>query len=69
MVETGKIVHWNPRGFGFIVPDGCMRGEDDVFVHATGVAGEQKWLDVGQHVEFRRVEGLKGEKAVDVRVI
>ncbi len=56
------------KGYGFITPEG---GAKDVFVHYTGIEGAkgQKNLDEGQKVEFNVVQGDKGEKAVDVKVV
>jgi CspA family cold shock protein len=66
-MATGQVKWFNEqKGFGFI------QREDgkDLFVHHTGINGEGfKNLHEGQTVEFEVVEGEKGEKAVNVKVI
>lgn len=49
--ETGVVVSWGGRGFGFIQPD---KGGADVFTHATHLAGGRRALVPGQRVEFTR---------------
>ena len=58
--------YYEDRGYGFIAPD---KGGRDVFVHRDGVEGDGGWrLRKGQRVSYREAQGLKGMKAVKVRV-
>jgi cold shock protein len=70
MSMRGKVKFFNQlKGFGFIAPDG---GGKDVFVHYTGIVGPKevrKGLEENQSVEFDIVEGEKGPKAVDVKLV
>lgn len=53
-------------GWGFIRRD----GEDDLFVHYSGIAGTGfRQLDVGDVVEFTIAEGERGARAADVVVV
>lgn len=68
-MKQGTVKWFNEaKGYGFIgVP-----GEDDVFVHFTGIAetGEDRRnLQQGQKVKFEIVEGRKGPQAGNVEVI
>ncbi len=66
-MEKG-IVKWfsNEKGYGFIE----YNGQNDVFVHFTGIEGENfKTLSEGQHVSFRIVEGTRGPQATGVVVV
>lgn len=72
MSKAGRftgVVKWfnDSKGFGFISRDD--RGED-VFVHFTGIIGEErrKTLSIGDQVEFDIEPGIKGPKAVRVRI-
>ncbi|MEJ2871523.1 cold shock domain-containing protein [Actinomycetospora sp. OC33-EN08] len=53
------------RGFGFLAPDD---GSSDVFVHASGVLGDETVLREGQAVEFEIGENERGPQALRVRV-
>ena len=47
----GTIKHINPRGFGFIIPDG---GAHDFFFHMSAIQGcTFDQLQEGQRVEFQ----------------
>jgi len=63
-MPRGKVKWFNDqKGFGFISRD----GEDDVFVHYTGIAGDGfRSLREGDDVEFEITEGSKGQQAVNV---
>lgn len=56
------------KGYGFIQPDD---GGVDVFVHFSGIAGEDKYkkLDQGDVVEYELSEGRKGPQASNVTVV
>lgn len=63
-MPTGKIKFFNERkGFGFIVDD---ETQNDVFVHATGLAEKVGENDL---VSFEIAEDKRGKKAVEVRKI
>jgi len=52
------------RGFGFL----AVEGEEDLFVHASEVLGDDRVLREGQEVEFEVGEGDRGPQARRVRV-
>ena len=57
------------KGYGFVE---CQDedGGKDVFVHHSGIQGSGfKTLRENQRVEFEMIQGDKGPKAVNVRVI
>lgn len=55
------------RGFGFIAPDSGK----DCFFHAKDLAPGLVFSEdlTGQRVEFETVDGAKGPKACDVRLV
>jgi CspA family cold shock protein len=63
-MPQGTVKWFNEqKGFGFI----SREGEDDVFVHYTGIAGDGfKSLQEGDLVEFEITQGPKGEQAINV---
>lgn len=64
---TGKIVRFDRmRGYGFIAPD---TGGEDVFIHANELGADEAAATVGSRVEFDVVEGERGLKAYDVRLL
>jgi cold shock protein len=66
-VGSGRVVQFNPvKGFGFIAPDG---GGDDVFVHAEELGGQAHEVRVGTRVHFEVMDGSRGLKAYDVRIL
>ncbi|MBN1640028.1 MAG: cold shock domain-containing protein [Anaerolineae bacterium] len=62
--ETGVVKWFSVRkGYGFIE----RAGENDVFVHFTGISGDgYRNLYEGQRVEFTVEQGDKGLQAVNV---
>jgi cold shock CspA family protein len=64
---TGKVVRFDEgRGYGFIAPD---NGGEDVFVHASELTDRGVTVACGTRVQFNIVDGGRGLKAYDVRVI
>ncbi len=65
-LRTVGVVKWyNPtKEFGFITVD----GQPDVWVHKSALR-ESSALEQGDKVTFKRVQGPKGFKAVDVRYV
>lgn len=58
------------RRFGFIVPAGSKRREDEVFVHASALKTAQiETLSEGWTVEYDLVPGKRGEQAGNLRVV
>jgi cold shock CspA family protein len=64
---TGRVVRFDEgRGYGFIAPDS---GGDDVFVHASELTDRGVTVACGTRVQFNTVDGGRGLKAYDVRVV
>lgn len=64
---TGRIVRFDEvRGYGFVAPD---HGDEDVFVHANNFPSMKHPVAPGTRLEFRVVDGGRGPKAYDVRVL
>ncbi|MEI6412111.1 MAG: cold-shock protein [Bacteroidota bacterium] len=65
MPKEGTVKFFNEtKGFGFITPS--KSGEEDVFVHATGLIDQIREND---KVQYEVERGKKGLNAVNVRVI
>ena len=63
--ETGTVKFYNKaKGFGFIDPD---YGKD-IFVHQSALL-EARWLNEGDIVEYKVIQGEKGLHAEDVIVV
>jgi cold shock protein len=63
-MATGRVIRFDAvKGYGFIAPSD---GGEDVFVHANDLSER---VSTGHQVEFRVLEGDRGLKAYDVRVI
>ena len=63
-IRTGRLKNYDEsKGFGFITDS---ETRDSIFVHVNDCDGE---LTVGCRVEFETEKGLKGLKAVSVKVL
>lgn len=65
----GKVDSWNEKGFGFIKSED---GKDMVYVHFSGIDKEnnpQRTLQIGQDVEYIKIQGAKGFQAINVKVV
>ncbi|HID39580.1 MAG TPA: cold shock domain-containing protein [Calditrichaeota bacterium] len=68
-MKTGTVKMWNAqKGFGFIVSDD---DEDELFVNVSDLHPSviKKRLAEGQRVKFDVRSDMKGDKAVNVRLI
>src|SRR6516162_5267427 len=66
-MATGTVIRFDEiKGYGFISPSD---GGEDIFVHANELIDRGLRVTAGSQVEFRVVEGDRGLKAYDVRVI
>lgn len=64
---TGKVIRFDEtKGYGFIAPSD---GGEDVFVHANEITDRGLRVAAGTSVEFRVLEGERGMKAYDVRIL
>jgi cold shock protein len=64
---TGRVIRFDEvKGYGFITPS---EGGEDVFVHANEIADRGLRVSAGTQVAFRVLEGDRGLKAYDVRII
>lgn len=64
---TGKVIRFDEiKGYGFIAP---LNGGEDVFVHANELTDRGLRVSAGTQVNFRVIEGDRGLKAYDVRLI
>jgi CspA family cold shock protein len=67
-MPTGTVKWFSDqKGYGFITPD---EGDQDVFVHHSGIAGEgYRTLEDGAKVTFETETGDKGPKAINVQAL
>jgi cold shock protein len=64
---TGRVIRYDDiKGYGFIAPSD---GGEDVFVHANEFTEAGQRVSAGTKVEFRVLEGDRGLKAYDVRIL
>ncbi len=64
---TGRVVRFDEvKGYGFIAP---RDGSEDVFVHANEITDRGLMVTAGTQVEFQTMEGERGLRAYDVRII
>ncbi len=67
VMVTGRVIRFDEiKGYGFITPSD---GGEDVFVHANELSDRGLRVGAGTKVEFRVVEGDRGLKAYDVRIV
>ena len=67
-MQYGTVKMWNSaKGFGFIVSD----DDEELFVHAGDlhITVKDKRLHEGQRVGFDMRQEMKGDKAINVRVV
>ena len=67
-MQKGTVKMWNSqKGFGFIITE----DDDEIFVNVSDlhVTVKDKRLSEGQRVSFDVRSDMKGDKAVNVRVI
>lgn len=65
MIETGTVVFWDGRGFGFIRPD--VEGEN-AFIHRSDLRGVA-YLSEGNRVEFEARMCERGRRADYARLV
>lgn len=64
---SGRVVRFDEiRGYGFIAPSD---GGEDVFVHANEITDRGLRVSAGTRVGFRVLDGERGKKAYDVRIL
>jgi len=64
---NGRVIRFDEsKGYGFIAPSD---GGEDVFVHANELTDRGLRVTAGTRVEFRVIEGERGMKAYDVRIL
>lgn len=67
VMVTGKVIRFDEiKGYGFIAPS---EGGEDVFVHANEITDRGLRVSTGTRVAFRVMEGERGFKAYDVRIL
>ena len=67
-MKTGIVKNWDKtKGFGFITSD----DDDDFFVHLSDLHMSimSKRLIAGQKVQFDVRSDMKGERAINVRIL
>jgi cold shock protein len=65
-VTTGKVIRFDAaKGYGFI----AVSGHEDVFVHANEITDRGLRVSPGTLVEFEIIDGDRGPKAYDVRIV
>lgn len=69
-MQTGTVKTWDvSRGFGFITSDDD--DDDDLFVHLSDVhrSVSNQRLFEGQRVKFDIRRDMKGDRAINVKII
>lgn len=67
MVGRGRVVKFDEvRGYGFVAPDD---GGEDIFVHAKDLLTDKDAFVPGVSVEFEVIDGERGRKGYDVRIV
>lgn len=67
-MQSGKVKMWDDsKGFGFIISD----DDDELFVNVADIhpSVQPKRLREGQTVKFDIKSDMKGDKAVNVRLV
>ena len=67
-MQFGTVKMWDSsKGFGFIVSD----DDEDLFVHVSNlqITVKENRLEEGQRVGFDVRRDMKGDKAINVRVV
>ena len=67
-MQFGTVKMWDSsKGFGFIVSD----DDEDLFVHVSNlkITVKENRLEEGQRVGFDVRRDMKGDKAINVRVM
>jgi CspA family cold shock protein len=66
-IVAGRVVRFDEiKGYGFIAPSD---GGEDVFVHANEITDRGLKVSAGTRVGFRILDGERGKKAYDVRIL
>jgi len=65
--QTGTVAKWlNHKGIGFITPEGCEEGKEDILVHFSQLKQESgdgfKSLEQGSIVEYTLTEDPKNSE-------
>ncbi len=68
--ESGTVVDWTSRGFGFVRPDGGQVMGRDLFVHWRQVPREPRELTKGERIRYVARKDDQGRlQAYDVVIL